>query len=198
MTNQFMEIFKGFVLTDEVAQRLYDDLIALGETSNYASKELANGLRKQFDMLKDRKKGLIRIHADGSINKEEYLEEVRSVDKELGQITEKLSRVEEVDHDFYLTAGLIIELARNSGELSKRSEDEERRLLIKTVLSNVTWNGEKLSYTYNAPFDTLQKIAESLIWGQLLDLFMNRQIEFTINTYNIKNLLFANTQLLVV
>jgi len=193
-----MEIFKGFVLTDEVAQRLYDDLIALGETSNYASKELANGLRKQFDMLKDRKKGLIRIHADGSINKEEYLEEVRSVDKELGQITEKLSRVEEVDHDFYLTAGLIIELARNSGELSKRSEDEERRLLIKTVLSNVTWNGEKLSYTYNAPFDTLQKIAESLIWGQLLDLFMNRQIEFTINTYNIKNLLFANTQLLVV
>jgi site-specific DNA recombinase len=167
LTNQFVEIFKGFALTDEVAKRLFDDLVALGETSNYASKELASGLRGQFDILKDRKKGLIRIHADGSINKEEYLEEVRFVDKELKQITEKLSKVEEVDQDFYLTAGLIIELARNSGELFKRSEDEERRLLVKTVLSNVTWNGENLSYTYNTPFDTLRKIAESPIWGDL-------------------------------
>lgn len=165
LTEQFVEIFKGFALTEDVAKKLYNDLIALGDTSNYASKELSKGLRGQFDMLKDRKKGLIRIHADGTISKEDYMEEVRSIDTELKQLTEKLARIETVDQDFYLTAGLIIELARNSGELFRRSEDEEKRQLIKTVLLNVTWNGEKLEYTYNKPFDTLRKIAECPTMG---------------------------------
>jgi len=42
-----------------------------------------------------------------------------------------LNRIEEVDQDFYLTAVLIIELVRYRGELFVRSEDEERKLLIK-------------------------------------------------------------------
>ncbi|NIX16252.1 MAG: hypothetical protein GWN11_10345 [Candidatus Dadabacteria bacterium] len=47
----------------------------------------------------------------------------------------------------------------------KRSEYEEIRLLIKTILTNTTWNGENLNYTYLEPFNLLADINECTVVG---------------------------------
>jgi len=72
---------------------------------------------------------------------------------------------DETDKDFYATTGYIVQLARHSNELFKCSEYEERRLLVKTVLTNVTWNGENLSYDYLEPFNLLAEMNESFVLG---------------------------------
>ncbi len=47
-----------------------------------------------------------------------------------------------------VNAEYIIQLAKYSSELFKCSDYEGRRLLIKTVLTNVAWNSVNLCYDY--------------------------------------------------
>jgi len=77
------------------------------------------------------------------ITKDFYEARLKQYETELNRIEDKLSNIDETDKDFYAAGGYIIQLAKHSNQLFKCSEYEERRLLIKTVLTNVTWNGEK-------------------------------------------------------
>ena len=95
---------------------------------------------------------------------------MKQYDSELDIIEDKLKSVDEVDKDFYITAEYILQLAQRSSELFKRSEHEERRLLIKTVLLNVTWDGVSLCYDYRNPFNLLAEMNGSTVWGAQPDL----------------------------
>lgn len=94
-----------------------------------------------------------------------YEEKMRQYDLDTVELDEKIKRVEKVESSFYVTAGYIIELTKNSSKLFEVSKEEERRLLIKTVLLNITWDGEKLYYDYNSPFDLIVELNESTDWG---------------------------------
>ena len=78
--------------------------------------------------------------------------------------------MDEVDKGFYITTEYILQLAQHSSELFKRSEYEERRLLINTVLLNATWDGVSLCYDYKEPFNLLAEMNESTVWGAGPDL----------------------------
>ena len=89
------------------------------------------------------------------ITKDMYEAKLKQYDSELNRIEDKLINIDEIDKDFYVTAEYILQLAKHSSELFKRSEYEERRLLINTVLLNVTWDGVSLCYDYKEPFNLL-------------------------------------------
>ena len=98
-------------------------------------------------------------------------------DLEHHTIEDKLKNVDETDKDFYMTAEYILQLAKHSSDLFRCSEYEERRLLIKTVLLNVTWNGVSLCYDYKEPFDILAEMNESMVRGPLPDVFRTKILE---------------------
>lgn len=108
---------------------------------------------------------------------------MKQYETELNRIEYKLSNIDETDKDFYATAVYIIQLAKHSNELFKCSEYEERRLLIKTVLTNVTWNGENLSYDYLEPFNLLAEMNESLVLGTLPDVFRTKILELNKSSF---------------
>jgi len=99
------------------------------------------------------------------ITKEIYEAKLNQYDSELQIIEDKLLRVDEVDKDFYVTAEYILQLAQQSSVLFKCSEHEERRLLVKTVLLNATWDGVSLCYDYKEPFNLLAEMNGSTVWG---------------------------------
>ena len=84
-----------------------------------------------------------------------------------------------------MTAEYILQLAKHSSDLFRCSEYEERRLLIKTVLLNVTWNGVSLCYDYKEPFNILAEMNESPVWGPLVGVFRTKILE--INSDSIIN-----------
>ena len=108
---------------------------------------------------------LIYLIQKKRITNDFYEEKMRQYDLDTVELDEKIKRVEKVESSFYVTAGYIIELTKNSSKLFEVSKEEERRLLIKTVLLNITWDGEKLYYDYNSPFDLIVKLNESTDWG---------------------------------
>ena len=99
------------------------------------------------------------------ITKDIYEAKLRQYDSELQIIEDKLKRVDEVDKDFYITVDYILKLAQHSSELFRRSEYEERRVLINTVLLNTTWDGISLCYDYKEPFNLLAEMKERPVWG---------------------------------
>ena len=94
-----------------------------------------------------------------------YEAKMKQYDIELNMIEDKLKRVDEIDHEFYMTSEYIVQLAEHSSELFKRSEYRERRLLINTVLLNATWDGVSLQYYYKEPFNLLADTNESMVVG---------------------------------
>lgn len=58
----------------------------------------------------------------------------------------------------------MLELANRAYELFMRSEVEEKRLLIKLVLSNLRVNGKTVRYEAIKPFDTLLKYTDNQLW----------------------------------
>ena len=103
------------------------------------------------------------------ITKDMYEAKLKQYDTELNSIEDKLKSVDETDKDFYVTAEYILQLTKHSSELFRCSEHEERRLLINTVLLNVTWDGVSLCYDYQEPFNLLAEMNESPVWGGCVD-----------------------------
>ncbi|HSG30840.1 MAG TPA: recombinase family protein [Thermodesulfobacteriota bacterium] len=165
LTEEFSNVFKRISVSEETAKQIIKDLHQLNETNLAISQELINKLRRDKDVIRNRKSKLYDDYCDASITKEFYEVKHKQYETDLNKIEDKLSNVDETDKSFYITAGYIVELAKHSRELFRCSEYEERRLLIKTVLTNATWNGENLSYTYLEPFNLLAEMNESLVWG---------------------------------
>lgn len=165
LTEEFSKAFKQIFITNDTAQRLLKDLQKLNETNLRMSQDLVDKLRKDQDILRNRKSKLLDDYYDDSITKDIYEAKLKQYDNELDEIENKLKNVTEVDKDFYITADYILQLAKHSSELFKRSEYEERRMLIKTVLLNITWDGTSLCYDYKEPFNLLAEMNESTVWG---------------------------------
>ena len=138
----------------------------MNETNLTLSQELIIDLRKDKDKIRNRKSKLYDAYFDESITMDIYEAKLRQYDSELNIIEDKLKNVEKADNDFYVTAEYIVQLSKQSSKLFRCSEYEERRLLIKTVLLNVTWNGVTLCYDYKEPFNLLAKRNESTVWGE--------------------------------
>jgi len=165
LTEEFTKAFKRISLSEETAERIIKDLQQLNETNLNLSQDVIDKLRKDKDILRKRKSRLYDEYFDDSITKDIYEAKLKQYDSELNSIEDKLTRVDEVDKGFYVTAEYILKLAQHSSELFKRSEYEERRLLIKTVLLNATWDGASLCYDYQEPFNLLAEMNESTVWG---------------------------------
>ena len=72
-----------------------------------------------------------------------------------------------------VTGARILELAKQAAFLYKTQDPSEQRRLLKTVLSNCTFDRGSLTPTYNKPFDLFVKGTETGDW--LLRLDSNQQ-----------------------
>ena len=165
LTEEFSKAFDQISISEETAQKIIKDLQKLNETNLNISQDLLDKLRKDKDVFRNRKSKLLDDYYDDSITEDFYESKLKEYDTELEIIEDKLERVDEIDKDFYITVEYILKLAQQSSELFKRSEHEERRLLIKTVLLNATWDGVSLRYDYKEPFNLLVEMNESTVWG---------------------------------
>jgi len=183
LTEEFAKVFKRISLSEETAEKIILDLHKLNETNLLISQDVIDTLRKDKDKIRNRKSKLYDAYFDEGITKEIYEAKLTQYDTKLNNIEDKLKSVDETDKSFYITAGYIVQLAKHSSNLFRCSEYEERRLLIKSVLSNVTWNGENLSYDYLEPFNLLAEMNGSPVWGTLADVLRTKILELNKSSF---------------
>ncbi len=76
--------------------------------------------------------------------------------------------LQEAEDNYYITVKYLLELANRAYELFMRSEVEERRQLIKLVLSNLRVEDKIVRFEAIKPFDTLLNYADRQAWLPLL------------------------------
>lgn len=80
-----------------------------------------------------------------------------------------MSRLEQADEVYYITASLLLDLASRNYELFIGSEPDDKREIIQLTLQNLSLNHGKLEYTLQKPFDSVFFSAKGLKWGDQWD-----------------------------
>ncbi len=71
------------------------------------------------------------------------------------ELEARMQNYTNADENFYLTANIVLNLAKKAYELFQNSEVEEKRQLLNFLLQNPTLEGKKLNFELKTPFNTV-------------------------------------------
>ena len=83
---------------------------------------------------------------------------------QIADIDGRLALLENVGDNYYITAKYILELTNRASDLFKCSEIEEKRQLMKLVLSNTRIEGRKVLFEAQKPFNQILDFADRQAW----------------------------------
>lgn len=92
---------------------------------------------------------------DGLIDEKMYLDKIKDYKARQVEITEQMTRHEKADHNFYVTANMVMNLAARAKEIFESSEVDEKRQLLNFVFQNLKLDDKNLSIDTCEPFTTL-------------------------------------------
>ena len=84
-----------------------------------------------------------------------YLDKVKDYKARQVEITEQMTRHEKADHNFYVTANMVMNLAARAKEIFESSEVTEKRQLLNLVFQNLQLKDGSLSFSVREPFLTM-------------------------------------------
>lgn len=84
--------------------------------------------------------------------------------QQLADVDGRLSILQDAEDNYYITAKYVLELSSRAYDLFKSSEVEERRKLIKLVLSNLEVEGKKIRFEAQKPFNQILNYADRQAW----------------------------------
>ena len=80
------------------------------------------------------------------------------------EITAEMQAHVDVDESCLITAKTVLDLSTRAHSLFLSSEVEEKRQLIKLVLSNLMVDGENIVWEAHKPFDDMIKCSDDTFW----------------------------------
>jgi site-specific DNA recombinase len=164
ITEQIGKVFQQIQLPPEIFQEITNTL-------NKVHRDKIEFHNKHFDKLTAEQKSITKmmdnLYLDklkGEIDDKKYNRFYTSLRSQMDEITARLGRLQEAEDNYYVTAKYILELSNRAYDLFKSSEVEQKRQLIKLVLSNLRIEGENVLYDAQKPFDVLIKNADCVEW----------------------------------
>lgn len=164
ITEQLGSVFKRLQLPEWVLEQIVEALRTTHESKiDFRDKEY-NKLTLEHEKFSKRLEILYLDRLDGRITDAEYDKFYQSTRDQIADIDTRLSMLQEAEDNYYITAKYLLELANRAYELFKSSEVEERRQLIKLVLSNLRVEGNLVQYDAIKPFDTVLNYSDHQLW----------------------------------
>ncbi len=105
----------------------------------------ASRIRHRIDKITDE-------YYEDKVTAEFYNEKRIKWTHDLDEVMIKLEALHNTEKKFYEEGVRIIETLKNAYWLYQRQSNSEKRKMLDYLLSNVTLEGEKVSYDYNLPF----------------------------------------------
>ena len=98
------------------------------------------------------------------ITPEDYTENKLRYDQEISRTKQQIERLEDADKNFYVTAMYLLQLFKHGEKIFEVASHDEKRELLKLVLSNLELKGKTVRFTPNEPFATVLKLSERSTW----------------------------------
>ena len=75
-----------------------------------------------------------------------------------------MGKLQIADEQYYITSDYVLNLASRASELFESSEPQQKRLLLKETLQNLTLEGRLVRYNEIKPYDKIRLYASRQSW----------------------------------
>ncbi|MES2199108.1 MAG: recombinase family protein, partial [Chlamydiota bacterium] len=160
--------FSNIALTEKQISDVTSYLKKIHESESLFHTESLLALRKDQDRIQKRLNQIYDDKLDGIIDEKMYLERVATYKAQQVEIIEKMALHEKADQNFYVSANLVMNLAKRTKEIFESSEPDEKRELLNLVFQNLQLSDASLSVQVQEPFLTMLDFkSRPEEWGRL-------------------------------
>ncbi len=157
ITEQIGNAFKKMQLPQDVVNKIVDTLKTNHESKSEFRDEQYKKLTEEHELYAKRIERIYMDKVDGSITAEEHAKYHQLFRNQLADIDGRIEMLQNAEDNYYITAKYVLDLANHAYDLFKSSEVEERRQLMRLVLSNTRIEGKKVLFQAQKPFDMILK-----------------------------------------
>jgi site-specific DNA recombinase len=162
--NQIKDVFRTIQVPPNLLDALLVHMKAGHEVENQFHRDAIEGLRREYDLVRDRLATLLDLRLDKSITQNEYDNKARELKERQTEIALRIEQHQEGEGDFRTTLESLISLASRAIELFERSKIEQKRELIAFVFSNLRLRGKQLEFSLRSPFDLMVNRQDHTSW----------------------------------
>lgn len=164
LTKEFGKIFLGLQMPTNVVQDTIETLSEVHKNKVEFHKKERSRLLKEQSLVSGMMDNLYMDKLKGSITDAQYDKFFTGLKERASEAAMRLELLQEVETNYYITAELLLKLADRAYDVFISSEVGQKRLLIKTVLSNLMITGDKLDCELRSPFDLIAKCTDHIEW----------------------------------
>jgi len=170
-TDRLYRNIKDWVTIDELGVEVH--FVKEGVDKESFTRTTIMRLQQQQLLLRSKLDRAYDDRLSGRISDELWSSKSAELEAELQRVRAEMDRHERAGHEYEATGLQILEFAQNAYSLYVTENPPEQARLVKTLLSNSTFDRGTLCPTYRKPFDLFAKGAETGDW--LLRLDSNQQ-----------------------
>ena len=146
-------------MTQEKIDEVVNGLKITNGAENAYHQKAINALRSEYDEIQIKLGRLLDLFIAGSITKDDYDKKVKEFKEKQYDLNIQLEEHTKADESYYITAGTVLNLAKNALEIFESSDPLEKRTLLNYLLQNSTVDGKIPHYTLRKPFDSILILA---------------------------------------
>lgn len=173
LLQQIYPILDSLKLTDLQIQEITGGLKEIGESENKFYTSSLNELKVEYDKYDVRLRKMYEDRLDGRITEDLYDSYLKEYKEKQAEILSQMQEHSSADEQFYVTANMMLNIAKRAKEIFISSEVEEKRQLLGFLLQNCTIDGKKLDFTMVSPFNLIASYQDDTTMRSLLDKVRN-------------------------
>ncbi len=164
ITRQLEKVFINLQMPQDISLQITETLNVLHQNKiEFHTKEFTK-LTSEHQSLTSMMDNLYLDKLKGRITESEYDKFYQMLREQITDVTIRLEQLQDAEDNYYVTAKYVLELVNRAYTLFMSSEVEEKRQLIKLVLSNLRIHDENVLYEVQMPFDTILFCSDSNQW----------------------------------
>jgi DNA invertase Pin-like site-specific DNA recombinase len=168
---EFSKILQNIHLTEKQVSDIYTGLKeSLQDKISYHNKAVEH-IERQVKVLQNRIDKAYIDKIDGKISEDFWNSQTKKWADEKENLTIKLLAHQKSDTNYLQNADVVLKLANKAYDLFMKQDAEEKRKLVNLLVSNSTFDGKNLHFTYRKEFESIATYKKVGNWGQLLDDF---------------------------
>lgn len=173
LTEQFEKIIAAVKIPDDELQKVLKLIKQLKEESIHRVEQKRKVLETEIAKYQTRLARMYDDRLDGLISPEIYEQKHADFTKTKENLERDLQNIELLDNKRLDDFSYLLELSNKAPKLLKKANIDEKRKLIKMILSNLELDKELLRWKYKKPFDLMASCAENANWCPLTDTLRN-------------------------
>jgi hypothetical protein len=167
---QFTEVVRRITLPPKLVEWAAAALAESHHDTKQLQMEAAKRLKSECSRLQKRLDAMYLDKLDGRITAEEYDRHSGCWKSEQRQLEGQIKDLEVTASQFRTTEGIeLLKLAKNAGKLFEMQPAQEKKRLLKFVVSNSSWKDGKLTVQYRQPFDLFSTWEENMEKGPITE-----------------------------